>query len=346
MSGSTILLAKILFVDYGYVHNVQVCDLRELHGYQWISSIPGLAFECVLAEIRPAALSNITGQWSPGAIEEFRKLIGGDVSLFGEVYSVVSSIVNLKLIRVDGKEQMDINQALINLGYAEKKEEDYLSRCNREFREMYDKLPLKIREHHEELQYDQGYMSDSYPDPPEAKDCSSVVRLRGPRSPLEIDLISLTKSGVGKHVTIDHASVNSVLLDTNHDDPHDRLIVAGSVHQSPSGHNLSLRNTTLMPNIPGLTSLMCLIFAPRMELRRNATGRRYTGALCGLGYHPVTKESLFPEHDLSIYFDVDIGIDDLQDVSIEISLSVFLTLQFLYIKKLIIFLFAMGTNII
>jgi len=46
-----------------------------------------------------------------------------------------------------------------------------------------------------------------------------------------------------------------------------RLLVAASVGQNPQGDCLILRHTTLMPNLYGLASLICLIFAPCIELR-------------------------------------------------------------------------------
>jgi len=46
-----------------------------------------------------------------------------------------------------------------------------------------------------------------------------------------------------------------------------RLLVAASVGQNPQGDRLILRHTTLMPNLHGLASLICLIFAPCVELR-------------------------------------------------------------------------------
>lgn len=46
-----------------------------------------------------------------------------------------------------------------------------------------------------------------------------------------------------------------------------RLLVAASVGQNPQGDRLILRHTTLMPNLHGLASLVCLIFAPCIELR-------------------------------------------------------------------------------
>jgi len=46
-----------------------------------------------------------------------------------------------------------------------------------------------------------------------------------------------------------------------------RFLVAASVGQNPQGDRLTLHHTTLMPNLHGLFSLVCLIFAPSIELR-------------------------------------------------------------------------------
>lgn len=43
------------------------------------------------------------------------------------------------------------------------------------------------------------------------------------------------------------------------------------------------RETTLLPSIPGLLSLLVLTFTPKAEFRIDKGRRRYTGALCGLG---------------------------------------------------------------
>ena len=50
--------------------------------------------------------------------------------------------------------------------------------------------------------------------------------------------------------------------------------------------NLIFRETTLMPSVNGLLSLISLLFTPKAELRCDARLRKYTGALCGLGPNP------------------------------------------------------------
>ncbi|XP_051160838.1 probable ATP-dependent RNA helicase spindle-E [Leptopilina boulardi] len=328
--------ANVLYVDCGKMGSVQVKDLRLLRAFneneeQLIKEfdLPALAFECVLANIRPTFMSNKTGQWSPNARHDFEKLLRHDQKrptfLFGEIYSVINSVVSLTL---HCKKSLDnnvkpiiVNQYLIENNYAETCEEDYLSRLNHELRVNYDNLEMSQRNVYEEQQYDQCNIMENYPEPPNEKDCSRSILLRGPFSPLEIELMSLTKAGASKKINIEHSSVNSVLLDTAPNDPHDRLLVAAFVGESPSGRNLNLRDTTLMPNIPGLSSILPILFCPRMELRRSTSKGSYVGALCGLGIYPRNDEahepaiSLFPEHDMEIKFDVEITNDDLLDIN-------------------------------
>lgn len=66
---------------------------------------------------------------------------------------------------------------------------------------------------------------------------------------------------------IEQDSVNSVALD---DEPHDstrRMMAAAYVGLNPSGTVMMARDTTIMPNIPGLPALVSLLFAPSAELR-------------------------------------------------------------------------------
>lgn len=161
------------------------------------------------------------------------------------------------------------------------------------------------------------YMYDKkpYPDLPEDSDYRSKVILQGPYSPLEISLTHMVLKGMTKKVTVEASSVNSVLLDTCPDNPKGLFLVAQNLARSSKNtSHLILRNTTILPTTPGLSSLITLIFTPYMELRRSPLGTYYTGALCGLGYNRTTEKSLFPEHDLEILFDVEITMNDLKMV--------------------------------
>jgi len=161
------------------------------------------------------------------------------------------------------------------------------------------------------------YMYDKkpYPDLPESSEYQSRVTLQGPFSPIEVQLTHLVTTGMIKRVTVEATSVNSVLLDTCPDNPKGIFLVAQNIiRDSKNMAHLVLRDTTLLPTTPGLTTLITLIFTPYMELRRSPLGTYYTGALCGLGYNRITGKSLFPKHDLEIIFDVEITMNDLRMV--------------------------------
>ncbi|OAD56842.1 putative ATP-dependent RNA helicase spindle-E [Eufriesea mexicana] len=310
------ILVQVFFIDYGYSSECRLCDLKRLNYDCDISDVPALAFECKLANIEPSGIHNFTDDWSQAACDLFWTLINKPGQLIGDIYSVVNSIVMIELMhKNETGEEISINQCLIEKRLAIKKEENYFSRFNHNLRLQQSDLSDEQCYHYEKLQYNQDYIPDIYPNPPAVTECCTTVNLRGPFSPLELELTHLVVAGRDKKVNMVSNSVNSVLLDTDPEDFSQRLLVAGSVSQSVRGHNLTLYNTTLMPRIPGLTVLLTLIFTPYMELRRNNFGTYYTGALCGLGFDPVTKRSLFPEHDIEIHFDVEITITDLQFIN-------------------------------
>lgn len=91
-------------------------------------------------------------------------------------------------------------------------------------------------------------------------------------------------------------------------------MVTASVNQKDD-RGLSLRHTTLMPNIHGFTALMALLFCPTMELHTDKDGTRLSSILCGLGYDPATNKSLFPSHDIALSLDFDLTSDDVTKVS-------------------------------
>ena len=66
---------------------------------------------------------------------------------------------------------------------------------------------------------------------------------------------------------IERDSVNSVALDSEPHDQHDRMLVAGFVGMNPTGNTMMVRDTTMLPNYHGLPALLGLLFAPNAELR-------------------------------------------------------------------------------
>lgn len=93
------------------------------------------------------------------------------------------------------------------------------------------------------------------------------------------------------------------------------MLVAANVHAAADSSRLTLRQTTILPNLPGLPPLVCLIFAPQVELRVDNDEENITGGLFGLGLD-INKRTMFPEHDIELCFDTEIDLIDIRDVSL------------------------------
>lgn len=66
---------------------------------------------------------------------------------------------------------------------------------------------------------------------------------------------------------IDPDSVNSVAIDEAPQSKFSRLMVGSSIGMNSAGNCIIARNTTIMPQIPGLPALVTLLFAPYTEYR-------------------------------------------------------------------------------
>lgn len=148
--------------------------------------------------------------------------------------------------------------------------------------------------------------------PPPKHLCTKTLKLRGPYSPIEMNLYSAIRAGTWKSVSLERDSVNYMQVDCNPKDMFDRLIVAANITESANGENLVARSTTLMPNIHGFGTLMALLFCPTVQIKCNKAQTKYVTILSGLGYDEKTYEPLFADHDIVINLDVDILPDDLE----------------------------------
>ncbi len=118
------------------------------------------------------------------------------------------------------------------------------------------------------------------------------------------------------------SSVNCVALEPNVSSArHARLLVAGEITLAGSRRErFSLGHTTLMPNSIDFPVLMCMLWAPRVELRVNKllSERTYglpeelCGALCGVGFDPSTGVSYDPDTDMELLFDSSVTAQDIE----------------------------------
>lgn len=150
-----------------------------------------------------------------------------------------------------------------------------------------------------------GYLNDIYED---ESSYSGIIDLNGPYSPIEVNYFSIMNVGHSKRVRVERNSINYVTLD---DDPYNecsRLMVAGEVTLNSNGDTMILRKTSVMPKLPGLTSICCLLFSPQVEFRTDEKKTRFIGALCGLGYD--SQGPIYTDNDIETAFDVNIDMHD------------------------------------
>ncbi|XP_075982903.1 tudor domain containing 9 protein spindle E [Anticarsia gemmatalis] len=316
-SGTTICRVRVLnklpkdmleltYIDYGSCGRVNVTNLRSLPGGACVTS-PPLAMRCRLAGLAPSPLLDPHSKWTPQATHYFQSIVTKG-RLLAKVYSVVQGVVSIELLAQNG--QLSINHELIKRGYAVPSEESYESKMNHDVREMATELNMAQKRAHNKDQIEQAFSQLREIEPPNAKECPYDAQLKGPFSPLETNVHNLMYASRQMGVQIEWNSVNSVLLDTQPQDKYARLLVAAYVGSSETRSQLTLRHTTMMPNIPGLPAIIALLFCPAAELRRNSTGSRYVSALCGLG-STDTGVPHFPEHDLLVDIDADLSVDDI-----------------------------------
>lgn len=143
------------------------------------------------------------------------------------------------------------------------------------------------------------------------------VKLKGPYSPLEINIFPLTIGGRSKNVDIDSHSVNAVMLENEPNDISYKYLVAVSVCQKNDSNTskINVRQTTMMPHIRGFGPLMTAIFCPSMEMTRDKSNSHYVSMITGLGYDEKTGQSLFVENDMTFDLDTEFTVKDLEKVN-------------------------------
>ncbi|XP_045453165.1 probable ATP-dependent RNA helicase spindle-E [Melitaea cinxia] len=298
-------MLEVLYIDYGSAARVGTCSVRGVPGAA--RDTPPLAMRCALAGLAPAPLLHAHAHWAPAARQLLADLVAHG-RLLAKIYSVTHGIVSIELLAKGG--EININEELLKRGYAISCEESYDSKLNHDLRQTATELNLAQKRAYNKEQTELAYSRLREIEAPSYKECVSDVCLKGPDSPLESIVHNMMYSSRDKQVQIEWNSVNSVLLDTEPQEVYERLLVAAEVGQNEHSSKLTLRHTTLMPNIRGLPAIIALLFCPEAELRRDAGGSRYVSVLCGLGGAPDASPR-FPEHDLLVNIDADLDVDDI-----------------------------------
>ncbi|KAG7511385.1 ATP-dependent RNA helicase TDRD9 [Solea senegalensis] len=319
--GSTV---EVFFLDYGNTEVVACSSLRELPSD--LLSPPFLAREFKVCGMRPSPQSIILGnRWSSRARDFFQTLVKGTSHLVS-LYSILHNVMHVKLLISTNTANTSVVDILVKEGHAVEAEECYASKqSHEELMSLYkDKeagtyVPhivtdfCKNRNKEAQNLIDDLLTHFSKSGQPVSR---TKVPLSGPNSPHEIKFHSLSQHPTTyKPVLIDKYSINSQALNENPHYKHQRMLVAGTVSVSSTGSHIILRDTSLMPDIPGLPALLTMLFTPIMELRMNEERTCYTGALCGLGWDSQTCEAILPEHDIELTFDVKLDVEDVTEVN-------------------------------
>ncbi|XP_061824859.2 ATP-dependent RNA helicase TDRD9 [Nerophis lumbriciformis] len=320
MRGNTV---EVFFLDFGNTAAVPCNTLRELPSD--LLHHPFQAQEFQITEMRPSAESVIFGnQWSSRARQRFMALVK-DQSVIVSLYSILNGIMRVQLLISSETTNKSLADIFVEEGHAVIAEESFDSKQNNEtLVSLYKDIQTGI--------YVPNAISSSWKDrkkeEKELIDCllshfsksrtlysRTKVRLHGPNSPHKMLFHSLNATIYCKMVCIDGSSVNAMALNENPHYKHQRMMVSGTVSVSASGNHILLRDTTLMPDIPGLPAIVTMLFTPIMELRTNEEKTCYTGALCGLGWNSQTQEGLPPEHDIEMAFDVKFDVEDITEIN-------------------------------
>ncbi|XP_037756977.2 ATP-dependent RNA helicase TDRD9 [Chelonia mydas] len=312
--------AEVFFVDYGNRSRVFLNHLKEIPNY--LRELPFQALEFKMCKMRPSAKSLVCGeQWSYGASQRFASLVN-DCALIVKVYSVVHSVLRVDVYRYSGIKEVNIRDVLIEEGYAELAEESYESKQSNELKELYSKqveneenayvTPKKTKK--EEKRLIEMLLNHFSANKFGAPNCKAT--LHGPFNPYELKCHSMTQISRFRCIWIEKESINSVIINNTPEDPFQKMLVAASVSVNATGTTMLLRETSLIPPIPGLPALLSMLFAPVIELRVDKSGRSFTGVLCGLGWNQSLGTPLLPEHDMELAFDVQFGVDDIVEINI------------------------------
>ncbi|XP_049595748.1 ATP-dependent RNA helicase TDRD9 [Syngnathus scovelli] len=313
---------EVFFLDFGNILSVPCNTLRELPSD--LQGQPFQAQEFQVIEMRPSPESIIYGnQWSSHARDQFIALVK-DHCVVVSLYSVLHDVMRVQLLISSGTTNKSIVDIFVEGGHAVRAEESFDSKQNHEVLvSMYEDIEtgMYVRNANssswKDRQKDDKQLIDcllsrfSKSCPPYSR---TKVRLHGPSSPYKCQFHSMFHNKNINTVTIEHSSINSIVLNENPHHKHQRMLVAGSVFIKTSG-SISPGDTSLMPDIPGLPAILTMLFTPIMELRTDEERTRYTGALCGLGWNNKTKKAILPDHDIELAFDVKFDIDDITEIN-------------------------------
>lgn len=303
----------VFYVDYGNTSTVKFIHLRRLDKFvEHLKDTPPCVFPCMLTSIKPSCFDSPQEIWTEEAVNTFREFAGKE-EVVCEIYSYVNGIASVYLKKGDEK----INDILVQEGFGELTEENYMSKMNHELRTRRHRFSKSSELSLNAYNEDQDEENEEV-EPPPIELCRQRVYLSGPHSPLETNCYPIMRYVEYQTATMDNYTVNNIILDTEPQDSRHQFIVAANIGRNRTTNSLIARNTTVMPNIRGFEVIVGLMFCPTMEVNRDSTKTRYSSFLTGLGYDPVTRKPYYDEHDMLFKLDSEITTEDLETVRIKL----------------------------
>ncbi|XP_061600189.1 ATP-dependent RNA helicase TDRD9 [Cololabis saira] len=314
---------EVFFLDFGNTSVVPCSSLRELPSNLLSGAFQAQEFQ--IAGMRPSAQSIIFGnQWSSQARNSFITLVK-DQSLIASLYSVVHGIMRVQLLINTESSNISVVDKLVEEGHAVPAEECFESKQNHDdLMSMYEEkekgtyVPTSYSNAWRERNKEDKELIHSLISHFSKSSQSSLktkVRLRGPVTPYKINFHRLGRDICRKAVVIEKSSINSLALNENPHWKHLRMLVAGTLSVNSEGTSVLLKDTSIMPDIPGLPAIATMLFTPIMELRTDEETTCYTGAICGLGFNSQTQEAIPSLHDIELEFDVKFNVEDITEIN-------------------------------
>uniref|UniRef100_A0A8C1IRV3 ATP-dependent RNA helicase TDRD9 n=1 Tax=Cyprinus carpio TaxID=7962 RepID=A0A8C1IRV3_CYPCA len=316
---------EVFYVDFGNTSVVPCSSLRELPSD--LMTPPFQAQEFCIAGMGPSAHSLILGgRWSSRARNRFKTLTSGRSAIVS-LYSILHGVMRVDLHISMEAGDVSVADLLVQEGHACHIPESFESQQSHEVLiSLYEDMAsgrftpsstsgsLNSRMEEDKLLINellQHFCASSS----SAPKCKVLALVYGPSSPHKVSFHSMSRISNFRAVGIERDGINSVMVNESPQNWHERMLVAATVSLSASGSRILLKETSLMPHIHGLPSIITMLFTPVMELRTNEDRTCFTGALCGLGWNSVSQNAVLPEHDIELAFDVKFEIEDITEIN-------------------------------
>ncbi|XP_044292607.1 ATP-dependent RNA helicase TDRD9 [Varanus komodoensis] len=315
--------AEVFYVDYGNRLKVALEHLREIPSH--LRELPFQALEFKVRRLRPSAHSLVCGErWSRAASQRFASLVHG-CALMVKVFSVVHGVLHVDVFRYfENLDLVNIRSILFQECHAELVEDSFESKLSNEnlkqhFSDPEEKRGKGIASPQHNSQEEENCLIEMLLERCSANRLSAPnckATLTGPYNPYCLKFSSMTRGSKFRAVLVDKESVNSVVIADAPEDSFQQILVAASITVNTTGSTILLKETSLMPHIPGLPALLSMLFAPVIDLRVDESRRRYIGVLCGLGWNHDLGTPVLQDHDMELAFDVQIDVDDITQINI------------------------------